>query len=84
MSGDLEYYIRQILDGVTDDKFEVHINSTSEFLFYCFNNFRQSFSTFAIRHIQISDNKYVLETLQNKNWPYFIKTSLRFQMMMLI
>ena len=52
LSGDLEYYIRENLDGVTDDKFDFHINSTSEFLSYRFNNFRQSFglSTFAIRH----------------------------------
>ena len=76
LSGDLEHYIREILDGVTDDKFDVHINSTSKFLFYRFKNFRQSFglSTFAIRHTQISNDKYALETLQNKNWPYFVKT----------
>ena len=44
-------------------------------MFYCFNNFRRAFglSTFAIRHTQISDNKYALETLQNKNWSYFVK-----------
>ena len=78
LSGDLEYYIREILDGVTDEKFDVHINSTSKFLFHCFHNFRQSFdlSTFAIKHTQISDDKYALETLQNKNWPYFVKTVL--------
>ena len=48
LTGDLVYYIREILDGVTDDKFDVLINSTSKFLFYCFNNFRRSFglSTF--------------------------------------
>ena len=58
LSGDLEYYIREILDRVTDDKFDVHINSTSKFLFYHFNNFRQSFglTSFAIRNTQISDD----------------------------
>ena len=66
---DLEYYILKILDGVIDDKFEVHINSASKVLFYLFKNFRQLFG-----YTQIWDNKYALETLQNKNWPYFIKT----------
>ena len=78
LSGDLEYYVREILDGVTDDKFDVNLNSTSKFLFYCFNSFRRSFSlsNFAIRHTHISGNKHALETLQNKNWPYFVKTVL--------
>ena len=69
LTGDLEYYIKEILDGVTDDKFDVHINSTSKFLFHRFNNFRRScgLSTFAIRHTQISDDRYALKTLQNKN-----------------
>ena len=59
-------------------KFDVHINSTSKLLFFCFNNFRRSFglSTFAIRHTRISDDKYTLETFQNKNQPYFVKTVL--------
>ena len=75
LRGDLEYYVREILDGVTDDKFDVNLNSISKFLFYCFNSFRQSFAlyNFAIRHTYISGNKYALETLQNKNWPYFVK-----------
>ena len=78
LSGDLEYYVKEILDGVTDDKFDVNLNSTSKFLFYCFNSFRRSFalSNFAIRHTHISGNEYALETLQNKNWPYFVKTVL--------
>ena len=65
LSGDLEYYIREILDGVTDDKFDVHINSTLKFLFYYFNTVRCSFglSTVSIRHTQVSDDKYALETL---------------------
>ena len=28
VSGDLKYYIREILDGVTDEKYDIHINST--------------------------------------------------------
>ena len=47
-------------------------------MFYRFNNFRRSFglSTFAIRHTIVSDDNYSLETLQSKNWPYFVKTIL--------
>ena len=86
LSGNLEYYIREILDGATDKKFDVHINSTSKLLFFCFNNFRRSFglSTFAIRHTRISDDKYTLETFQNKTSHILLKQFLRSQMMMLI
>ena len=55
LSCDLEYYIREILDGVTDDKFDVHLNTASKFLFYCFNNFRRS--SFYFCNIQISDDR---------------------------
>ena len=77
LSGDLEYYIKEILDGVTVDKFDIHINSTSTFLFHRFKSFRRSFglSTFAIRHIQVSDNKYALETLQNKLYKTVLEIS---------
>ena len=78
LNSDFEYYVREVLDGVTNDKNDVHANSTSKFLFYRFNNFKQSFgllSTFAIRHSIVSDNNYALETLQSKNWPYFVKNS---------
>ena len=54
LSCDLEYYI-EILDGVTDDKFEVHLNTALKFLFYCFNNFRRS--SFYFCNIQISDDR---------------------------
>ena len=30
-----------------------------------------------MRHTQISNDRYALETLQNKNWPYFVKTALQ-------
>ena len=60
------------------NKTVVYINSTSKCLFYYLNNFRRffGFATFAIRHTQISDDKYALQSLQNKNWPHFVKTVL--------
>ena len=67
LSSSFEYYVREVLDGMTSDKNDVHTNSTSKFLFYRFNNFRRSFGllTFAISHTIVSDNNYVLETLQS-------------------
>ena len=78
LSNDFEYYVREVLDGVTIDKYDVHTNTTSIFFFfYCFNNFRQLFglSAFTIRHMQISDDNYALETLQSKNCSYFVQNN---------
>ena len=84
MSGSFEYYVTEILDGVTDDKNDVHMNSISKFLFYCFNNFRQLFDLliFAIRHTIVSDDNYVLETLKVKVGCILLKQSSKFQMKM--
>ena len=66
-SSGFEYYVREVLDGMTDDKNDVHTSSTSKFLFYRFNDFRRSFalSTFEISDTIVSDNNYALETLQS-------------------
>ena len=39
LSGDLEYCVREILSGTTDDRFELRKNATAKFLFHRFNNF---------------------------------------------
>ena len=51
-------------------------NSTSKFLFYYFNTFRQAQgkSFLEIRHAVIADDVYAIENLQNKNWQYFVET----------
>ena len=53
-------------------------NSTSKFLFYLFNMFRKARgkSFLEIRHSVVADDDYALETLQNKNWQYFVETLL--------
>ena len=53
-------------------------NSTSKFLFYHFNTFRQvqGKSFLEIRHSVIAHDDYALENLQNKNWQYFVETLL--------
>ena len=79
LSGDLEYCVREILSGTTDDRFELRKNATAKFLFHRFNNFWQSFglSKFQLRHSQVSEDDYVLKALQNKNLVYVIKTLLK-------
>ena len=56
LSGDLEYYIREILSGTTDHRFEFGKYATAKFSFHRFNNFEQSFglSKFQLRHSQVS------------------------------
>ena len=68
--------MREVLSGITDDKHKFHKNSTSKFICYHFNSFRlsQGESLLKLRHTKISDNHYALESLQSKNWPYFITT----------
>ena len=39
LSGDLEYYVREILSRTIDDRFELRKNATAKFLFHRFNNF---------------------------------------------
>ena len=34
LSNDFEYYVREVLDGVTIDKYDVHTNTTSIFFFF--------------------------------------------------
>ena len=79
LSGDLEYCVREILSGTTDDRFELRKNATAKFLFHRFINFRKSFglSKFQLRHSQVSEVDYVLKALQNKNLVYVIKTLLK-------
>ena len=74
----MEYYVREILSGTTDDRFELCKNATAKFLFHRFNNFQQPFglSKFQLRHSQVSEVDHALKALQNKNWAYFFKTLL--------
>ena len=72
---DFDYYVKEVLANITDDRYDMNSNSTSEFLFYHFNTFRQaqgqSFSE--IRHSVIVDDGDALENLQNKNSQYFVE-----------
>ena len=71
---DFEFYLNEVINGTTDDKFDIDTNSTSKFLLYHFNNLRRDFGEVAykIRHTIISNDLHALEKLQSTNWPYFI------------
>ena len=60
--------------GVTDDKFDIDTHSTSKFLFYHFHNLRRDLGeeAYKVRHTIVSDNQAALESLQSKDWSYFI------------
>ena len=63
-----------MIPGVTDDKFDIDTLSTSKFLFYHFNNFRRNLGEEAYkeRYTIVSDNQHALESLQSKDWSYFM------------
>ena len=71
---DFDYYVIEILTNIKDNTFDLNSDSTSKFLFYNFNTFRSLLGKeiFTIRHSIIANNEYALETLQNRNWSYFI------------
>ena len=76
INDDFEYYVREVLAGITNDRYDMNTNSISKFLFYHFNTLRQSQGkTFLqVRHSIIADDDYALEKLQNKDWQYFVVT----------
>ena len=77
---DFYYYVREILTNIKDDTFDLNSHSTSKFLFYNFNTFRSLLGKeiFTLRHSIIANEEYALETLQNRNWSYFIKKLIYF------
>ena len=82
----LEYYVRDILSGTTNNRFELHKNATANFLFHRFNNFQQSFglSKFQLKHSQVSEDDYALKALQIKIGYMLLKHLLKFEMSNLI
>ena len=74
ISDDFEFYLNEIIAGITDDKFDMDMHSTSKFQFYHFNNLRCDLGekAYKIRDTIVSDYQHALETLQSKDWPYFI------------
>ena len=63
---------------LVDDQYDLHTNSTSKFLFYNFNTFRQTqrLAPLKIRHSIIANYDFALNVVHSHNWQYFIETLL--------
>ena len=74
INDDFEFYMNEVIAGVTDDRFDIDTHSTSKFLFYHFNNLRRDLGeeAYKVRHAIVSDDQHALESLQSKDWSYFI------------
>ena len=74
ISDDFEFYQNEIVTDITDNKFNMDMYSTSNFLFHHLNNLRHHLGeeAYKIRHNIVLDNQHALETLQSKDWLYFI------------
>ena len=76
IENDFNKYVREILENVVDDDYDLQTNATSKFLFYNFNNIRTGIERkvpYPIKHSAIISNEIGLETIQNYNWQYFIE-----------
>ena len=76
IENDFNKYVREILENVVDDDYDLQTNATSKFLFYNFNNIRSGIERkvpYPIKHSEIISNEIGLETIQNYNWQYFIE-----------
>ena len=78
VGNDFDFYVKEILSNVVDDQYDLQTNSTSKFLFYNFNTFRQTqrLAPLKIRHSIIANDDFALNVVQGHNWQYFIETLL--------
>ena len=78
VSNDFNKYVREILTDVVDDDYDLQTNSTSKFLFYNFNTFRQiqRLAPLTFQHSQVADDEFAIKIVQSHNWQYFIETLL--------
>ena len=58
-----------------DDALDVLTNKNFKFLFYYYNDllFDVNLDSLPVRHSRISDDEFGIETIQTKNWQYFIE-----------
>ena len=69
ITDDFDYYVKEVLANITNDRYDMNSNSTSKFLFYYFNMFRQpqGKSFLDIRQSVIADDDYALDNLQKSS-----------------
>ena len=62
------------INQVDEVKYDFTTNKNSKFLFNLFNKYQEDRGRrkYPIRHSTATANNYALQTLQNRNWPYFI------------
>ena len=72
---DFEVHVRELLTNVKDDEYNLHTNSTANFLSYYFNTYRSinRLNPLTIRHSQIFTNQEAISILQTNNWQYFVE-----------
>ena len=65
---------------MTNDECDIRTNSAAKVLFYHFNSLRNTHSlhSYGIRHTKIRDDYFAAESLQSKNWEYYINRVLNF------
>ena len=79
LTDDFDYYNNETFSNITDDERDLRTNSTSKYLFYCYNAVRETEGQkpIAVKYSQVLKDENALEQLQNKNWQYFITTLLQ-------
>ena len=80
LSGNFDFYMNEVIAPITNDKDDMDTHSTCKLLFYHFNSLKLNLNedTYKIRSTIVSDDLYVLEVLQSREWPYFIDRRCRF------
>ena len=72
-------YIRDFfddLDAETADRFDLLTNKNIKYIFYRHNDFllSKNLPTNLIKHTKVSEEKIVLEEIQNRDWQDLVKT----------
>ena len=70
-------YINEFLDEIkpeSTDRFDLFTSKNVKYLFYRYNDIfmSRSLPTVLVRHSKITENKVVLEELQNTSWQYLV------------
>ena len=78
---DLTDYMTKYLPVINEfDEVKHDFLTNNKFLFHLFNKYQQDRgkTKYPVRHSTLTDDNYALQTLQNRNWPYFIRRIIEF------
>ena len=67
IDGNLDYYLREVVNDIRDDVDDLRTNSISKFLFYNLNTFRVSdgLEPIPLRLLRIAEDEFAIKKLQN-------------------